>query len=422
MSDSKFAFNMEKDFRRQYPEEDGWKIRAMYPHATNISPSVQEMPGFLREKHPEWLKSFTTQIGGNFRLVQKDETGRRMPVPKWNVELRNIAWSGDLVVDMQGPRIIYRCFPLLNREGWGYAVLIAYTDEAALVRLHTKVAHWVHSKPQNRKVITVIGKHGFLSEITRPKVGWDDLILPPGLAEDIRGNVDAFFKSGPRYLELGLPHKRGFLLAGPPGNGKTMIAKAMAADESRSVIWLTLGSEIGDDEVDATFRHAAEHAPAILLLEDIDHLIRTTGVNMAHLLSKLDGLDSEDGILVLATTNTPEKLDPALLHRPSRFDRVWTIGLPTAAERLELLKRKGDAYFPMPAIKRAVEGSSGFSMAYTQEIVTNAVLIAANAGLDPAEEHLDLSLELLRTQFKATAAREGLNRHIKQTVEVGFSA
>ncbi len=168
------------------------------------------------------------------------------------------------------------------------------------------------------------------------------------------------------------------------------------------------------------FDIAGRNAPGVLLFEDLDRVTASHKVSMSSLLNTLDGLESREGVLVLATSNAPEKLDPALLHRPSRFDRVWQIGLPELAQRLEILRRKGGRFFTPQSLEHAAGESHGFSMAYTQEIITNAVLIAANTGDDPRPEHLLASLDQLKAQFKGTAAREGLNRHTQRALEIGF--
>src|SRR6185312_14088076 len=100
-------------------------------------------------------------------------------------------------------------------------------------------------------------------------------------------------------------------------------------------------------------------------------------------LNLLDGLKALSGVLVIATCNEPDKLDPALIHRPSRFDRVWRFELPKYEQRLELLRRKGDTFFSESALETAVRRSEGFSMAYVQEIVVSALLECAHDDQPP---------------------------------------
>ena len=143
---------------------------------------------------------------------------------------------------------------------------------------------------------------------------------------------------------------------------------------------------------------------------------------MSNILNQLDGLTSGEGVLVLATTNAPEKLDPALIHRPNRFDRIWRLALPGEPQRLTLLRRKAGSYFSEEALTRAAAQSGGFSMAYTQEIITNSLVLAANAGQAPADAHLAASLAQIKGQYKNTWAREGLGKEADAGPMLGFAA
>ena len=423
MGDSDYARRVEAEFRKDYPAAEGWKILAIFPSQHgDISSSVKKLPEFIEEVRPEWKTEPFPMMNGYFSLESHNARKERLPISEWGVKIKPNCWNGEISISPEGNRIVYRCLPIWAGQAWAHISMIAYKDEAALIRVHSEITRWHYSSLESRDFIFVAGPHGVHDKIARPSLGWSDLILPGSLAEDMRSDVDAFFKSGHRYKELGLPHKRGFLLAGPPGNGKTLAARILSSDRSRNFVWASITSETDDDSIAAAFRHAAEHAPAILLFEDLDRIVSSHKVSMSFLLNKLDGLNSEDGILVLATSNAPEKLDPALVHRPSRFDRVWAIGLPGLQERVRLLKRKGGRFFSDEALEKAAEASSGFSMAYTQEIITNAMLIAANTDAEPATAHLEKSLEQLKGQFKTTAAREGLNRHTQQALEIGFSS
>ncbi|MDT8287683.1 MAG: ATP-binding protein [Elusimicrobiales bacterium] len=422
MSDSKYAAQAEADFRKAYPAEEGWKIFTIFPDAhSGLSTSVKSLPEFIEKVRPEWSGGPLNMLTGNFLLNSHKDSMEKLPIPEWSVKMAPRCWNGDLTIKPEGGPMVYRCVPLYAGQCWSHLTMIAYKSEAALTAVHSEIVRWYHSRRENREVIIVAGPHT-QDKIPRPGLTWEDIILPGGLAEDIRVNVDSFFKAGPRYQDLGLPHKRGFLLSGPPGNGKTLAARIIASDRSRNFVWASVTSETDDDSIDNAFKYAANYAPSVLLFEDLDRMVSSHKVSMSFLLNKLDGLDSEDGILVMATSNAPEKLDPALVHRPSRFDRVWNIGLPGREERLRLLSLKGSRFFSEKAVQKAAEAAEGFSMAYTQELITNAVLIAANSDRDPGDEDLRTSLSQLKNQFKGTAAREGLNRHAQQVLEIGFTS
>jgi SpoVK/Ycf46/Vps4 family AAA+-type ATPase len=122
--------------------------------------------------------------------------------------------------------------------------------------------------------------------------------------------------------------------------------------------------------------------------------------------------------MVIATANDPGKLDPALLHRPSRFDRVWTFPLPDEAHRLALLQKRGDAFFSEVALKEAAKRSGGFSMAYVQEIILNALLDAAHCGEAATDRHLFRSLEALKAQRRSVSKEQ---ESVAELGNIGFS-
>jgi ATP-dependent 26S proteasome regulatory subunit len=124
-------------------------------------------------------------------------------------------------------------------------------------------------------------------------------------------------------------------------------------------------------------------------------------------------------VLVIATCNQPDKLDPALIHRPSRFDRVWRFDLPKYEQRLELLRRRGGTFFSESALETTARQSEWFSMAYVQEIVVSALLECAHDDQPPSDDHLLKSLDTLRMQRKE-ASKPGESMSERETV--GFYA
>jgi SpoVK/Ycf46/Vps4 family AAA+-type ATPase len=265
----------------------------------------------------------------------------------------------------------------------------------------------MREKSRGRRILVVNGE-----DIPVPDVSWNDLILPDGLASDIRTNAEAFFKpqTRARYKELNIPYKRGYIFTGPPGCGKTMTIKALSNLIPATFVVLQARKEVTEEVLERAFYIAKKREPAVVVFEDLDRLVKSKNIAISHFLNVMDGLRVMDGILVIATSNYPEKLDSALLHRPSRFDRMWRFSLPNKKLRYELLKKKGAPYFSDEALQRVAAESNGFSMAYVQEIVINALLSSAHDETRPSDEHLLKSLTALKNQRKsATKAGEDIS-------------
>ena len=205
------------------------------------------------------------------------------------------------------------------------------------------------------------------------------------------------------------------MFVGPPGCGKTLTINALANNVKATFIGILPRSDVDDQCVERAFDWAAAHAPAVVVLEDLDKLLESRECSLAHFLRTVDVLKPASGILIIATSNAPEKLDSALLHRPSRFDRIWKFSLPRYEQRLALLRKRGGTFFSEVALEQTARNSEHFSMAYVQEIVVNALLSSAHHGDTPGDDALLKSMETLRTQRKE-ASKPGESMDEKETV------
>jgi cell division protease FtsH len=217
-------------------------------------------------------------------------------------------------------------------------------------------------------------------------------------AKEEVGELVEFLRDPGKFQRLGGRIPRGVLMVGPPGTGKTLIAKAIAG-EAKVPFFTISGSDfvemfvgVGASRVRDMFEQAKKHAPCIIFIDEIDAVGRHRGAGMGgghdereqtlnQLLVEMDGFEMNDGIIVIAATNRPDVLDPALL-RPGRFDRQVVVGLPDIRGREQILKvhmRKvpmGDDVQP-GVIAR---GTPGFSGADLANLVNEASLFAARTG------------------------------------------
>lgn len=217
-------------------------------------------------------------------------------------------------------------------------------------------------------------------------------------AKDDVAELVSFLRDPGKYQRLGGTIPRGVLMVGPPGTGKTLLAKAIAG-EAKVPFFSISGSDfvemfvgVGASRVRDMFEQAKKQAPCIVFIDEIDAVGRSRGVGIGggndereqtlnQLLVEMDGFEANDGIIIIAATNRPDVLDPALL-RPGRFDRQVTVGLPDIRGREQILKvhmRKvplADNVKP----KLIARGTPGFSGADLQNLVNEAALFAARTN------------------------------------------
>jgi AAA+ superfamily predicted ATPase len=254
-------------------------------------------------------------------------------------------------------------------------------DFAAAQRFFLAVCEWCSSV---RGEVLVYEEGQFTrsqplhESITR--ASFDDLILTATLLDSMRDDVRRFVASRELYARYRVPWKRGLLLLGPPGNGKTHTLRALINETKWPCLYVRSfrGRHVTAEEgISAVFTRARRAAPCVLVLEDLDCLLEESARSV--LLNELDGFAENQGLLVVASTNHPEKLDRSLLDRPSRFDRKFHFPLPAPDERRRFLERWQSAVDPDLRLSEGgllslVEGSHGFTFAYLKELTFGAML------------------------------------------------
>lgn len=207
-----------------------------------------------------------------------------------------------------------------------------------------------------------------------------NLILRGELKDEIRRDVERFFAARATYERFGVPWKRGLVFIGPPGNGKTHALKSLINATGKPCLYVKsfeCGYQTEHETIRGVFGRARRSAPCLLVFEDLDSLINDK--NRAFFLNELDGFADNTGIVAVATTNHPDKLDPAILDRPSRFDRKFHFDLPAPTERRAYAER-WNASLEAPLrldeaeVASVVEATDGFSFAYLKELFVSSLV------------------------------------------------
>ena len=229
------------------------------------------------------------------------------------------------------------------------------------------------------------------------KTTFDDVAGADEEKEELEEIVE-FLKNPQKYNDLGAKIPKGVLLVGPPGTGKTLLARAVAGEAGVPFFSIS-GSDfvemfvgVGASRVRDLFEHAKKHSPCIIFIDEIDAVGRQRGTGLGgghdereqtlnQMLVEMDGFGANEGVIVIAATNRPDILDPALL-RPGRFDRQVTVGYPDIAGREAILKvhARKKPLAPDVRLKTIAKTTAGFTGADLANLLNEAALLAARRG------------------------------------------
>jgi cell division protease FtsH len=273
----------------------------------------------------------------------------------------------------------------------------------------------------------------------RPTTRFDDVAGYEGVKQEVSEVVD-FLRDPAKFAAAGAKGPRGVIMIGPPGTGKTLIARAVAGQAEVEFLSVTGSSfvemfvGVGASRVRDLFAEARKRAPSIVFIDEIDAIGGRRGAGLAtndereqtlnQLLAEMDGFDQSSGIVVLAATNRPESLDPALL-RPGRFDRQVVVPLPNQVERAAILavhirgKQLADDV-DLEVVARATPGFSGADLA---NLVNEAAINAVRAGRSVIEaDDLDAARDrVLLGRRESTNALLPEERHSVAVHEAGHA-
>src|SRR5690554_3527591 len=295
--------------------------------------------------------------------------------------------------------ILLNALPLLLLLGLGYMFLSRSSRQGqSLFNMGQNRAKLYHRSQEATTFDDVAGAYGAKTELEE---------------------VIQFLKSPGRFERLGGEIPRGVLLVGPPGTGKTLLARAVAGEAGVPFFSIS-GSDfmemfvsVGASRVRELFNDAKKVSPSIIFIDELDSIGRRRGAGVGgghdereqtlnQLLSEMDGFEPNENVIVMAATNRPDILDPALL-RPGRFDRQITVDLPTAKSREEILAihARNKPLADDVDLAKIARGTPGFSGADLRNLLNEAALLAAREGkseiysadIDEARDKVMMGLE-----------------------------
>jgi cell division protease FtsH len=334
------------------------------------------------------------RVEGEFGQAVQTDAGESIPagstfvtyVPSFgDADVMSLLRENDVTIYTRPPRddvsflgVLFNLLPLLLLVWIGFSI-------------------YRNMRSQGRGIFNVGQNKAKLYDKTEhTKTTFDDVAGLEGAKTEVMEIVD-YLKNPEAYADIGAQTPKGVLLVGPPGTGKTLVARAIAG-EADAPFFSMSGSDfmemfvgVGASRVRSLFQDAKKKAPSIIFIDELDSIGRHRGAGLGgghdereqtlnQLLSELDGFEPNESTIVLAATNRPDILDPALL-RPGRFDRRVLINLPTVKDREEILhiharKRPMEDTVDLHEV---AQGTPGFSGADLQNLLNEAAILAARA-------------------------------------------
>lgn len=321
------------------------------------------------------------------RGIREDKSQFRTYGPKPDAEIRQFLEKHDVIINFEPP----------PEMSWWKSALINWLPMILLLFLFFFFMRQLQIG--GGKALSFGKSRAKLLNENKIKVTFKDVAGVDEAKEELVEVVD-FLRDPQKFSRLGGRIPRGVLLIGPPGTGKTVLAKAVAGEADAPFFFIS-GSEfvemfvgVGASRVRDMFDQAKKNAPCIVFIDEIDAVGRHRGAGLGgghdereqtlnQLLVEMDGFESNEGVIIVAATNRPDVLDPALL-RPGRFDRRVTVGKPDIKGRTGILKVHSRKT-PMADnvnLEVIAQGTPGFSGADLQNLVNEASLLAAREDRD----------------------------------------
>jgi hypothetical protein len=350
--------------------------------------------------------------------LQRQRKPNAAPLPVWELDWQDCPVAFKLrglkhyVVSVKTPVLFPPAeMPILSASSAQHWLIVHREDAAEVLLLEQEVVGRTERYLETAHGITRL----------QGRYDWDGVVLDAVTRRMVRTDFELFFEREDWFRQHNLPYRRGYLFWGPPGNGKTATLRVMAAHPHIRPYTLDL-SDMEEKSADVLhlFQKAAENTPALVILEDLDRAFPTEGkrtrertVSFQTLLNCLDGVGTQDGVIVVATANDPTCLDPAILKRPGRFDRVVQFRNPDTDLRRQYYLRLSPV-LTGKQFEIAIEKTEGFSFAQLRETYILGAQSAFEHGRGIGVGDVIEAIELQAAgayDLKTSVAASGFVRH-----------
>lgn len=296
-----------------------------------------------------------------------------------------------------------------------FFIICANDQYENYIKMRNEFDQWVQNRDRSNLHVKVIDGEDF--PYTKDYT-WDELFLPEKEKNAIRSSVENFLNSKDFYIKNHIPWKRGLLLYGKPGNGKTSIIKTIMSMYPFKPVTITPGAN--DESVREAFSYAEEQSPALLYFEDLDSLLEKS-VDISLFLNLMDGIEAKNGLFVVGTTNDIKRLKSNITDRPSRFDRKFQIPLPNQKMAYIYLKKWFGDTFSDDKYKQIAKYAEDyeFSYVYLKELYISTMFEALGANrTKPLMKDVNIALKtLVNDKNILNNGKINMNKYLKNKKE-----
>jgi len=367
-------------------EIDRWELAGEMSPRINLAPS-RKSGAYIVERETAWHAEW-----------------RDCPIAVW------LKGERTAFVAAEVPFVSFRDGLFSDWKSW---LIVSRASAASVLNRLVSLTH----KPS--KQVRMFGG-GHLS--FTPNYDWDSVTLDPSIAQLVRDDYESFFKRERWFRDHGLPFRRGYLFYGPPGNGKTTVIKVMASHPAVTPLTLDFCHEcLNNESLTGFFEMAAQNAPSLVIFEDLDRAFidddqkKPPQITLQHFLNCLDGIGTQDGLIVVATANDPSMLDAAILKRPGRFDRVVAFRPPDRDLCVGYLHRLSRGELDPASLKSVACDAEGLSFAQLRESYILAGQLAYESHSLVRIEHLRSSLNIVARGVGGVCSTVGFQNCVDST-------